>query len=260
MGAVTRVWDTLEALRGVTDESVDAVITDPPYSSGGFTRGDRNRTPDEKYCKDGETLGRVTFDGDNRDGRSWAYWCALWMGECLRLVKPGGYLLTFTDWRMLPLATDAVQAGGFVWRGVVAWDKGPSARAPHTGYFRHQAEYVVWATKGGLEPATHGGPFPGVIQCPTRQDDKFHMTGKPTEVMRALVQCVHPGGVVLDPFAGSGTTIVACELEGRRGFGFERQEENVRIANERIEGSRVGLEGRAALAGQRPLFAGEVPA
>ncbi len=263
LGRVHEVWETLAALTRLPDDSVDAVITDPPYSSGGFTRGDRNNDPAQKYASsdspDGRGVGRISFSGDNRDGRSWAYWSALWMSECLRVLRPGGYMLTFTDWRMLPLATDALQAGGFVWRGLVAWDKGESARAPHTGYFRHQAEYVVWGTKGPLEPAKHGGPFPGVVRCSVRQDDKFHITGKPTEVMRQLVRVVPEGAIVLDPFAGSGTTVLGAMLENRRAFGFEREPENVRIANERIKAAQVGLQGREALEGQRPLFGGEAP-
>jgi hypothetical protein len=55
--------------------------------------------------------------------------------------------MCFTDWRQLPMLTDVLQAGGFVWRGVMPWDKTESSRAPHTGYFRHQCEYVVWGPR-----------------------------------------------------------------------------------------------------------------
>jgi len=252
--------ETLDLLRAVPDESVDMLCTDPPYSSGGFTRGDRTADPRQKYCQNGDDLGRISFTGDNRDGRSWCYWSALWLSEAQRTMRSGAYALMFCDWRQLPLATDAFQAGGLVWRGIIVWDKGENARGPHPGYFRHQAEYVVWGTKGGLPPEVEdgerapGGPWRGVMTYPVKLDDKHHMTGKPTPLMRELVSRCKPGGVVLDPFAGSGTTIVACDMESRRGVGFEVAPANVRISNERIAASRSGIEPQARAAGQVALF------
>jgi site-specific DNA-methyltransferase (adenine-specific) len=226
--------DCLALLRTLPDNSVDAMIADPPYSSGGFTRSDRSADPSTKYVQTGVDIIRNSFTGDNRDGRSWCYWMALWLSECARIVKPTGYALTFCDWRQLPLASDAIQSGGFIWRGVIAWDKGPAARAPHTGYFRHQCEYVVWGTTGVSVAADWGGPWPGLISVPVLQSDKFHMTGKPTNLMEQLLQCVPVGGTVLDPFMGSGTTGVACMRTGRKFIGIEIAPAYYEIARKRI--------------------------
>ena len=226
--------ESLRILATLQDESIDAVITDPPYSSGGMTRSDRTADPSTKYVQTATMKTRPSFSGDNRDGRSWDYWASLWINECLGIVKEGGYCLIFTDWRMLPTTTDAIQSGGFVWRGIVSWDKGLGSRAPHTGYFRHQCEYVVWGTKGTSEPASHAGPFPGAFQFNVKQSDKFHMTGKPTPLMRELVRVVPPNGRVLDPFAGSGTTLVAAKLEGRKAIGIEQSEEYCETAANRL--------------------------
>lgn len=231
--------DALDVLRGLPDASVDAVITDPPYSSGGFTRSDRSATPHKKYEQTGVAIARSSFSGDGRDPRSYLTWCALWMAEALRIVKPHGYLLTFSDWRQLPITTDAIQCGGWIWRGLVAWDKTEGSRAPHTGYFRHQCEYVVWGSNGVTRPAAHGGPLPGCFRFPTRQADKHHLTGKPTPLMRELVKIVPPGGVVLDPFMGSGTTGVAALAEGRRFIGIEMSPEYFNVARERIAAAPV---------------------
>ena len=226
--------EALATLQTLPDNAVDALMTDPPYSSGGFTRGDRNQDPGDKYVQDGVGIIRPSFTGDNRDGRSWCYWCALWLSECARIVKPGGYALMFTDWRMLPLATDALQAAGWLWRGIIAWDKGQAARAPHKGYFRHQCEYIVWGTRGQCAQATHAGPWPGCYRVPVLQADKHHMTGKPTALMAALCECVPPGAAVLDPFAGSGTTLVAAAGSGRRAIGIEKESEYCRITVDRL--------------------------
>jgi site-specific DNA-methyltransferase (adenine-specific) len=229
--------EALAVLKTLPDGSVDAVVTDPPYSSGGLFRGDRTAATDDKYTQSESRGRRPDFGGDNRDQRSWAYWCQLWLSECLRVVRPGGYLLTFTDWRQLPTMTDAVQAGGWVWRGVISWDKGEGARAAARHYFRHQCEYVVWGTSG-LGSREFGpdekGCWPGSHTIPVRQDDKHHQAGKPTELLQRLVQCVPPGGTVLDPFAGSFTTGVACVLEGRRFIGVEQEGTHVEVGRRRI--------------------------
>lgn len=227
--------EALQALTAMT-EPVDAVICDPPYSSGGASLEAKSRTPDQKYTRHSAQGKRPNFGGDSRDQRSYLLWCILWIEECMRLLRPGGYFLVFTDWRQLPVMTDAVQAGGVFWRGLVVWDKGAGARAPHKGYFRHQCEYVVWGTKGPTTVAEHDGPFPGCVQATVRQADKHHLTGKPTALMEELVRCVPPGGLILDPFAGSGTTGVAALKTGRRFIGIEREAAYAAIAEERLRG------------------------
>lgn len=228
--------DALASLQAMPSASVDAVITDPPYSSGGFTRGDRVlEATAAKYVQGGTFTERPDFAGDNRDQRSWVAWCSLWMLEALRVCKPGGYVFVFTDWRQLPSTTDALQAGGWVWRGLAAWDKGEAARAPHKGYLRHQCEYVVWGSAGSLAAATHAGPYPGCYRVPVRQADKHHMTGKPTDLMVKLCEVVPPGGVILDPFMGSGTTGVAAKRTGRGFVGMELVAPIFDVAKRRID-------------------------
>lgn len=227
--------ECLPLLNAMPADSVDAVITDPPYSSGGFTRDDKGVSVDEKYQNGGTKRAYPTFSGDSRDQRSYMAWCSLWIAECVRVLKPGGYFLVFADWRQLPVMTDAIQCGGVFWRGITVWDKGAGARAPHKGYFKHQCEYVIWGTKGPAVQATHDGPFPGCILETVKQSDKFHITGKPTRLMRELVRPVVPGGLILDPFAGSGSTGVAAVLDGRRFIGIERELPYVAIAEERLQ-------------------------
>lgn len=234
-GITLYAGDSLEILPHLVPGSIDALIADPPYSSGGFTRGDRIVCPSSKYTQGGSGKIRPEFAGDNRDGHGWAWWSTLWLSRCLRLLRPGGYGLVFADWRMLPSLTDAFQAAGFVWRGLIGWDKTEAARAPHCGYFRHQCEYIVWGTRGPCATKA-GGPWPGCHRISVRPSDKHHMTGKPTQLMEKLVQCVPPGGLVLDPFAGSGTTGVACRASDRRAILIEQEPAYVRIAADRLGG------------------------
>jgi site-specific DNA-methyltransferase (adenine-specific) len=225
--------DALAVLRDLPDGSVDALITDPPYSSGGMFRGDRTDDTGTKYVQIGSgNLERLEdFAGDNRDQRAYGYWCALWLGECLRVVRAGGVACLFTDWRQLPATTDALQAGGFVWRGIVPWYK-PGAR-PQMGRFSAACEYVVWGSRGGMLVDDASACLPGFYQANSPRE-RDHQTQKPLSVMRDLVRIAPDGGTILDPFMGAGTTGVAAVIEGRRFVGAEMVAHHAATAERRI--------------------------
>lgn len=69
--------------------------------------------------------------------------------------------------------------------------------------------------------------------------DKFHLTGKPTALLNHLVQIAPPGGKILDPFAGSATTLVAASQAGRQSVGIERELDYCKIAAGRLKGLRA---------------------
>lgn len=246
--------DALAFLRDLPDGCVDAVVTDPPYSSGGMFRGDRTGKTASKYIRtESSNQALADFSGDSRDQRAFGYWCALWIGECLRVAKPGTLLCAFTDWRQLPTLTDAIQAGGWVWRGIVPWDKTEAAR-PRMGGFRSQCEYVVWASAGGVDEARGVGCLPGILREAAPRD-RIHQTEKPPGAMLALVGAASPGGVVLDPFSGSGSTGVAALNSGRRFIGFEHAKEYAKLSRERLAAASVGNDIAAERAGQVTMFA-----
>lgn len=230
--ATLHLGDALAVLRDLPAESVDALITDPPYSSGGMMRGDRMQDTKAKYVQTTSISGQALadFSGDTRDQRAYAYWSALWLSEALRVCKPGGACVLFTDWRQLPTTTDMLQAGGWVWRGIVPWHK-PAARNTQ-GRYANSCEYVVWGT-AGPRPLEGYETLPGFYQAhPPR--DREHITQKPVDVMRSLVRICTAGGVVLDPFCGSGTTGVAALIESRRFVGVELNAHYCAVAAERL--------------------------
>lgn len=236
--------NSLSVLQVLPSASVDAVVTDPPYSSGGMTRADRaGAKTSSKYSMNGTTKGYPEFFGDNRDQRGFGYWASLWMSECWRVTKPGGILLCFTDWRQLPMMTDAVQAGGWVWRGIVPWDKTEGSK-PQKGWFRAQCEYVLTASNGSLgDEQTREVQIcaPGLFRKFVNSSEKFHQTGKPVEIMQSLLQVVPRDGIVLDPFAGSGSTLVAAKNLGLRSIGIELSEEYCEIIRDRLSQDVMAL-------------------
>lgn len=229
--------DALTVLPTLPAGSFDALITDPPYASGGTHASSRQQAPQAKYMQGGKEQLHADFAGDERDQRSHLAWMRLWLAECSRVLKDGAPVLLFTDWRQLPLTTDALQCAGFTWRGVAVWDKTEGVR-PQLGRFRNQAEYVVWGSKGTMPLGRRAPVLPGVIREAVRKADKHHMTGKPTDLMRQLVRICEQGGRIIDPFAGSGTTLVAADAEGYRWTGIEMTKHYFEVAQARLALSR----------------------
>lgn len=245
--------NALALLQAMPDACVDAVITDAPYSSGGQYRGDRIQSTGSKYVQHGTEIQRPDFAGDNRDQRSFGYWCSLWLSECLRVAKPGSPICLFTDWRQLPTTTDALQAGGWVWRGILPWDKTEGAR-PQMGRFCAQCEYVVWGSAGAMPEDRGVGCLPGFVRAMPRPAEKRHQTGKTPRVMLEVNAICSPGGIILDPFVGGCSTGAAAMRAGYRFVGFELTSDYYRVACEVMSAEASESTPEDLAAGQRSLF------
>lgn len=213
-------------------EEYDVLIADPPYSSGGQFRSDRVRGTVEKYVNSDVAIPRAEFSGDNRDQRAFFAWATLWLSFCLHRSRSGAHSLIFTDWRQLPTLTDALQAGGWIWRGMATWHK-PGIRMQRGG-FSQSAEYIAWGTAGPWSRENGHSPQ-NVIQCaPVPPNEKVHIAEKPVDVINCLVKFAPLEGTVLDPFMGSGTTLRAAKDLGRKAIGIEIEKKYCDIAIERL--------------------------
>jgi site-specific DNA-methyltransferase (adenine-specific) len=229
--ATVYLGEACQILRQLPTASVDLVITDPPYSSGGMMRGDRSGMDcRSKYQNSSTEKVYDEFSGDNRDQRSFITWCSIWMDELRRVTKPGAIVGCFSDWRQMPAMTDALQVGGLVWRGIVPWVK--KSYRPCKGRWASQCEYLVWATNGPRE--MEGPCFPGAFTYSTASD-KRHITEKPVDLLHELCRIAHaPDSVILDPFMGSGTTLKAAKQHKLRCVGIELTKSICETAVERL--------------------------
>ena len=192
-----------------------AVVSDPPYSSGGF----------QEAGKGGGSIGSTvehTIQGDTYSTRGY-----------LRLIRNVGQTFRvaecylFTDWRMWPYTVDAVEDAGFRVRSMIVWNK------LHGGMgikWRSQHELVCWGARGTLK----AGWGTGNVLNVGRSGNIHHPTEKPVTVMRELVKS-SGRPLIIDPFMGSGTTGVAAVLEGRRFIGCEIERQHFDSACARIE-------------------------
>lgn len=206
--------DSIELLTELPPGRVDVVLTDPPF---GIRLSNHARRSDR--------AGPV-----RRRARSWAMSGDDSLDVALQVIR-------WADGRGLPLILFASPYNPLPgnWRNVLVWDKGPAVGGggdPRTCWKR-TFEMVYTRRNRALE----GGRDEGVLRFPvnSRGDYEYHPCQKPVGLLRYLLRkATRPGDVVLDPFAGSGSTAVACVLEGRRCVLVEREPSYVEVARRRV--------------------------
>lgn len=223
--------DCLTAMRELPDACIDLVLTDPPFSSGTRREASKGLRKNAMIRSDARWFGSdaMTTRGFSKLMRE----CAL---EWHRLLKPGAHVLVFIDFRMEATLGDTIETADLRKAGRVIWAK------THFGMgrdFRHQHEGILHFTKGvGTEPLRRD--VGDIISCaPIRKGD--HPTQKPLPLLDTLLSVLCPvGGLVLDPFFGSGSTAVAAVASRRRFVGSEREAEYFDAAVRRVSEAQAG--------------------
>jgi DNA modification methylase len=158
------------------------------------------------------------------------------MADVLRGAAACNEVMVFTDWRMWIETFDALEYGGVRVRAMIVWDKGtPGMGRP----WRGQHELVAYGRRGaasGQDTQTQGN----VIRS-ARSGNKNHPTEKPVDLIGALIRGATGSGIVLDPFCGSGTTLVAAKALGRLSVGIEASEAFCEIAARRCSQETLDL-------------------
>lgn len=229
--------DAIEAVEGLEDGSIDAIVTDPPYCAGAISEARRTRGSGQGLRS--ETLRRFGwFTGDNMGTAGLAWILRSLAVQATRVVKNTGSMIVFCDWRMLAALQPAIESAGLRYQGLIVWDKGSMGLG---NGFRCQHELAMHFTFGS--PEYHAADVPNVITVrrPSKVD-RLHQAEKPLELMVDLVRVVSPpGGRVLDPFAGSGSTVEACIKSGRGCVAVERDPEHVATIRRRVAEARTPL-------------------
>lgn len=219
--------DAIAEIEKLPPNSIGSLIADPPYASGGIHMRDRQADPVNKYVVSESRDIHVTFAGDTLDQRSYYRWSLTWLSAAHRVLRPGALAFVFIDWRQLPVLTDALQAAGFIWRGVAVWDK-QNCR-PQLGRPRQQAEFIVWGTKGARP--NKGKVCRGVIPAAIPRE-RMHIATKPVTMLAELLAIAE--GPVLDPFTGSGSAALAAHSLGHDFIGIEIDKWHFETASKRV--------------------------
>jgi site-specific DNA-methyltransferase (adenine-specific) len=212
--------DNLLVLPTLPDECVDAIITDPPFGTAS----------DSKVQQRGRI--QTTF------AIAWDWILPVrWLAEAARVLKPGGSIMVFTDANRTQSIWRRYRKYGLHPLQQFGWIKNNPGVQPRQN-FQSCLSLAVFGVKPGRRIFWGGGGItPNVFVCPTASGHErtSHPTQKPLKLMRHLVRLIcPPGGVVLDPFAGSGSTLEAAIMEGRRYLGIELEPEYVTEWNYRV--------------------------
>lgn len=209
--------DCLDVLRGMADASVDAVVTDPPYATIGESASTVHRGSDTQRT----------------ETQFYEAWLREHLVELRRILKPSGALWMTIDWRgALCLDNAAGKVGGFKRAKIGVWDRGGLGM----GYaLRNTYECFAMVAREDWKRQLTNEPDVWRHQWSPGHRKSGHSAEKPVELFRRAVRLVTPpGGTILDPFAGSGTTLVAALAEGRNAIGIEREAEYVAIIKARV--------------------------
>lgn len=206
--------DSLTVLRQMEPESVDAIITDPPYGIDYHTKGTGASIKNDK----------APF---------------IWfLYDAFRVLKSGasgrGTLICFTRWDVEQTFIDAIQLAGFNVKSEVIWNKVLHGMGDCKAQFAPTHENIVFAIKGKFSFPGHR-PNDLVTHQKLNGSQMIHPTEKPVSLLADLITAVtKPGDLIFDPFAGSGSTLVAAKKTGRRFIGVELDDEYFEKAQRRI--------------------------
>ena len=205
--------DSLSVLRQMQDESVDAIITDPPYGID--------------YQSKARNIRMAKIQNDKAPFIWWLY-------DAFRILKPEGSLICFTRWDVQQTFIDAMHIAGFTVKSEVIWYKMAHGAGDCKAQFAPAHENILFATKGKFQ-------FPGkrptdVVQHMKVNSSKLvHPNEKPVALLEDLITSVtKPGDLICDPFAGSGPTAVAAEKTGRQYIVIEIEATHCDTINNRL--------------------------
>jgi len=186
--------DCCQLLDQIEPESFDLCLTDPPYLVNYRDRAGRSLAGD-----------RV---GD---------WLEPAFARVFRALKPNAVCVSFYGWNRVDTFVSAWRAAGFRIAGHLTF---PKRYTSSSGLVRYQHESAYVLAKGAPRPPDN--PIGDVIDWTTYSGNPFHPTQKPVAILMPIIESFCPfGGIVLDPFAGSASTLVAAQLCGRQGVGIE---------------------------------------
>ncbi len=219
--------DYRDFLKSLDRNSVDLVLTDPPYAV--------SRKTGFSSVKNGVQRFAVSMDFGEWDHQQIDL--SAFARETYRVLRRGGTAIIWYDLWKISTLYDALAEAGFKMLRLIVWNKtNPVPLNSKCIYLSNSREMAVVGVKGGsptFNSAYDSGNYSHPI--PRHGGKRIHPTQKPLDLFRELVRKhSNPGDLVIDPFLGSGTTAVAALEEGRAFAGCDIDESYIRAASTRM--------------------------
>lgn len=216
--------DCMKILKGLEDNSIDLIITSPPYNIG-------------KMHSNQIQYG--TYAGNDMKETDYQKWQTEFLNECFRVLKPSGSMFYNHKVRIKngtaihPL--EWVLKSDFLLKQEIVWDMGKSANCDKIRFFPF-SERIYWLVKDKSTKLFNKENLSDVWRCvPTHKRTDFgHIAVMPTEIVYNILNSFEAPATVLDPFLGSGTTGVVCKHLGFDFIGIELDKDYFEKARERI--------------------------
>jgi len=226
------------ALAQVEDNACVAFIADPPYCAG-VTRQAKTKLSGYKYStrKDFDRAndrrgGVWGFGGDSKSDRVNRIFTADWLDEMHRICGQNAQGFIFTNWQGITLLEEARGYAGYYIRDILVWHKNTGRSVPY-GWAK-RTEFILQVISETSQLESNHSPFYGgtsvldyAIVPPSK---RVHQMQKPIKLLEELIKAIRGAGAIIDPFMGSGSTIIAALKSGRNAIGIECMQNMCEVA------------------------------
>lgn len=232
--------DCVEKMENIKDDSIDLILTDPPYNLGNFMK---NRDTNLKKMRD-NFFGSAGWD--NMEFDEWEKSMDVFFEQAAKKTKAGGAMIVFMAIIKVESIIKLAEKHGFYYKTTGIWHKtNPMPRNMNLHFVNSTEAWLYFTYKKRTGTFNNEGALyhdfieTAVISNGERKFGK-HPTQKPEALIKHFVDLLsNPGDVILDPFMGSGTTGVVSKQLNRKFIGVELDESYFLLAKRRIEGDNI---------------------
>lgn len=243
-GSRIYIGDFEELSADIESESIDLILTDPPY----------NISDNSRVTKKGNKIVNSNFDGeddwDTVDQTEYIAHLNLWVDLWTDLIRPGGSIIVFCDRPLIGHLWDRFITKELLPKNIITWVKtNPNPSSLSRRNLVSATEFMIWVVKPGSEytfnesaswdrrNVIETGLCAGLERVKDSNGDTLHATQKPLALLNPLVEVFsNRGDLILDGFAGVGSTGVAAKTQGRKFIGIEKSETYYRAILDRLGG------------------------
>ena len=229
--------DALQEMRKIPDDSIDLIVTSPPYNLKNSTGNGMKNGNGGKWSGAALINGYSNYD-DNMPYDEYVQWQRDCLNEMMRLIHDDGAIFYNHKWRVQKgLIQDRHEIiAGFPVRQIIIWKRKGGINF-NPGYFLPTYEVIYMIAKPGFRLADKANRFGDVWEFPQEMKNK-HPAPFPVALVERIISSTY-AELILDPFMGSGTTAVAAKNLSRNFIGIDISPEYCEMSEERLSGCQV---------------------